>query len=231
MVEPNAAGIITACRGFESLLRHPTEQLCARGLASQSRFLDSRTRSARRLAPATNWMIRASSVVGVQPRVQRMQASAPNSSGVRRPWKLHAPGAEARRHLAQAKRVGTRRPRFPSSKAVVASAPVSDDAKPWRARSCTSNRPVPGERVVWARIGRMRFSKTGRTAYYEGREPGGEGRAWYRDDESGDRFWIQHAHADRPSPSRENILSENFLACPERSQTLQSHSDGQRTSS
>jgi hypothetical protein len=29
------------------------------------------------------------------------------------PSKLQAPGAEARRHLAQAKRVGTRRPRLP----------------------------------------------------------------------------------------------------------------------
>jgi hypothetical protein len=54
----------------------------------------------------------------------------------------------------------------------------------------------PGGRVAWARIGRVKFSKTGRTAYYDGRELRGEGRAWYRDDESGDRFWIQHARAD-----------------------------------
>ena len=54
----------------------------------------------------------------------------------------------------------------------------------------------PGERVVWARIGRVKFSKTGRTAYYDGRELRGEGRAWYREHESGERFWIQHARAD-----------------------------------
>ena len=53
----------------------------------------------------------------------------------------------------------------------------------------------PGERVAWARIGRVKFSKSRRTAYYDGRELRGEGRAWYRDDESGDRFWIQHARA------------------------------------
>jgi hypothetical protein len=54
----------------------------------------------------------------------------------------------------------------------------------------------PGGRIQWARIGRVAFSKTGRTAYYDGRELRGEGRAWYRDDESGDRFWIQRARAD-----------------------------------
>ena len=53
-----------------------------------------------------------------------------------------------------------------------------------------------GERLVWARIGRVAFSKTGRTAYFDGRELRGEGRAWYRDGESGERFWIQRARAD-----------------------------------
>jgi len=54
----------------------------------------------------------------------------------------------------------------------------------------------PGERVALARIGRVEFSRSRRAAYFDGRELRGEGRAWYRDDETGDRLWIQHARAD-----------------------------------
>jgi hypothetical protein len=53
-----------------------------------------------------------------------------------------------------------------------------------------------GGRVAWFRIARVTFSKTMRTACYAGRELRGEGRGRYRDDESGDHFWIQRARVD-----------------------------------
>ena len=50
----------------------------------------------------------------------------------------------------------------------------------------------PEERIEWARIGRVKFSKTGRTLYYDGRVlPGGQ--PWYSDTETGESFWIHPA--------------------------------------
>jgi hypothetical protein len=46
----------------------------------------------------------------------------------------------------------------------------------------------------WARIGRVRFSKTGRTLYYAGRELSGS-QGWYRDD-TGALFHVARARAD-----------------------------------
>jgi hypothetical protein len=51
-------------------------------------------------------------------------------------------------------------------------------------------------RTEGARIGRVSFSKTGRTVYYEGRELRGIGQPWYVDIETGERFHIQTARAD-----------------------------------
>jgi len=100
MVKPNQAGIIIRVSGFESLLRHPAERLGARGLASRSLFLDSRRAARGGWHPSTDWMICASSVVGVQPRVQRMKTECPHVRAVAvAPSKLQPPGAEARRHL------------------------------------------------------------------------------------------------------------------------------------
>jgi hypothetical protein len=49
--------------------------------------------------------------------------------------------------------------------------------------------------TLWARIGRVRFSKTGRTLYYDGRElPGGQGD--YHDRTTGERFHIRAARHD-----------------------------------
>ncbi len=48
----------------------------------------------------------------------------------------------------------------------------------------------------WARIGRVGFSKTGRTLYYAGRELTGMGQPWYRDAQTGEQFHVQHARAD-----------------------------------
>ena len=53
-----------------------------------------------------------------------------------------------------------------------------------------------GGQTVWARIGRVRHSKTGRTLYYGGRTLSGEGQPWYRDTETDERFHIQRARAD-----------------------------------
>ena len=51
-----------------------------------------------------------------------------------------------------------------------------------------------------ARIGRVTFSKTGKTIYYNGRSFSslkGDGyKANYRDDESGEYFWISGARKD-----------------------------------
>jgi hypothetical protein len=51
-------------------------------------------------------------------------------------------------------------------------------------------------RTDWARIGRVSFSKTGRTAYYGGRELRGAGQPWFVDAATGERFHIQAARAD-----------------------------------
>jgi len=52
---------------------------------------------------------------------------------------------------------------------------------------------VPGRPVEWARIGRVKFSKTGRTLYYAGRVLKSHGPPWYYDSETGDEFWIHPA--------------------------------------
>ncbi len=54
----------------------------------------------------------------------------------------------------------------------------------------------PGYRTRWARIGRVRSSKTGRTLYYGGRELTGAGQPWYRDADTGETFVVQHARRD-----------------------------------
>lgn len=46
------------------------------------------------------------------------------------------------------------------------------------------------ERIKWARIGRVEFSKTGRHLYYAGRVLRGHGRPWYSDTETQESFWI-----------------------------------------
>ena len=53
-----------------------------------------------------------------------------------------------------------------------------------------------GGGIEWARIGRVRFSKTGRTLYYEDRELSGMGQPWYRDVETGEKFLVQRARPD-----------------------------------
>jgi hypothetical protein len=53
-----------------------------------------------------------------------------------------------------------------------------------------------GHRIEWARIGRVSFSKTGKTLYYNGFSLAGMGRAWCRDVESGDPYGIQAARQD-----------------------------------
>ena len=53
-----------------------------------------------------------------------------------------------------------------------------------------------GGRTAWARIGRVTWSKTGRTLYYAGRELVGMGRPWYRDAATGELFHAQRARAD-----------------------------------
>lgn len=57
-------------------------------------------------------------------------------------------------------------------------------------------RTDPGGQTQWARIGRVACSKTGRTLYYDGRSLKGMGRAWYRDESSGEMLWIQTARCD-----------------------------------
>jgi hypothetical protein len=52
-----------------------------------------------------------------------------------------------------------------------------------------------GRRTTWARIGRVRFSKTGRTLYYAGRELRGS-QGWYMDAETGELFHVARARAD-----------------------------------
>lgn len=55
---------------------------------------------------------------------------------------------------------------------------------------------APGGETTWARIGRVRLSKTARTLYYAGRELRGEGQPWYRDTETGEVFHLQRARKD-----------------------------------
>ena len=50
-------------------------------------------------------------------------------------------------------------------------------------------------RTNWARIGRVRFSKTGRTLYYGGRELIGS-KGWYTDIETGELFQVARARVD-----------------------------------
>jgi hypothetical protein len=54
----------------------------------------------------------------------------------------------------------------------------------------------PEGHIEWARIGRVRLSKTGRTLFYGGRELRGMGQPWYQDTETGESFWIH------PAPKR-----------------------------
>lgn len=54
----------------------------------------------------------------------------------------------------------------------------------------------PGGRTQWARIGKVGFSKTGRTAYYQGRELRGEGQPWYYDTGTRARFVVPRARND-----------------------------------
>jgi hypothetical protein len=53
-----------------------------------------------------------------------------------------------------------------------------------------------GGRTAWARIGRARFSKTGRTLYYGELELRGAGQPWYREAVTGEMFHAQPARAD-----------------------------------
>jgi hypothetical protein len=48
-------------------------------------------------------------------------------------------------------------------------------------------------RIQWARIGRVEFSKTGRTLYYDGRALTSRGSPWYVDADTGEEFWIHPA--------------------------------------
>jgi hypothetical protein len=52
--------------------------------------------------------------------------------------------------------------------------------------------PGRDTRIEWARIGRVKFSKTGRTLYYAGRVLRGQG-PWYSDTVTGESFWVHPA--------------------------------------
>lgn len=54
----------------------------------------------------------------------------------------------------------------------------------------------PGGHTQWARIGRVSFSKSGRTLYYAGRELQGVGQPWHEDAETGESFHVQVARED-----------------------------------
>jgi hypothetical protein len=54
----------------------------------------------------------------------------------------------------------------------------------------------PGGQTRWARIGRVEFSKTGRTLFYAGRELSGRGQPWYTDVATGESFHVQVARPD-----------------------------------
>lgn len=53
--------------------------------------------------------------------------------------------------------------------------------------------PGRDDRIQWARIGRVSFSKTGRTLYYDGRVLQGHGAPWYCDVDTEESFWIHPA--------------------------------------
>lgn len=59
----------------------------------------------------------------------------------------------------------------------------------------------PEDRIQWARIGRVSFSKTGRTLYYDGRVLHGRGAPWYYDEDAEESFWIHPAPARFKYPS------------------------------
>lgn len=52
-----------------------------------------------------------------------------------------------------------------------------------------------GSETLWARIGRVHFSKTGRTLYYDGRELKG-GHGTFHDVKTGEYFHIQRVRHD-----------------------------------
>jgi hypothetical protein len=54
----------------------------------------------------------------------------------------------------------------------------------------------PGGQTEWARIGRVRFSKSGRTLYYGGRTLLGIGQPWYRDEDTGEQLVLSLARKD-----------------------------------
>jgi len=54
----------------------------------------------------------------------------------------------------------------------------------------------PDGRIQSARIGRVSFSKTGKTIYYRGRSFQRIGRAEYLDSESGGHYWISGPRKD-----------------------------------
>ena len=49
------------------------------------------------------------------------------------------------------------------------------------------------DRVEWARVGRVEFSKTGKTLYYDGRVLRGNGMSWYSDTATGESFIVRRA--------------------------------------
>jgi hypothetical protein len=64
----------------------------------------------------------------------------------------------------------------------------------------------PETRIQWARIGRVQFSKTGRTLYYDGRVLRSHGPPWYYDADTEESFWIHRA--PRRFKSRSSIPAE-----------------------
>jgi hypothetical protein len=53
-----------------------------------------------------------------------------------------------------------------------------------------------GGQTEWARIGRVSFSKSGRSLRYDERTLRGEGQPWYRDHDTGEQFVISRARKD-----------------------------------
>jgi hypothetical protein len=54
----------------------------------------------------------------------------------------------------------------------------------------------PDGRISYGRIGRVRFSKTGRTIYYDGRTFQAVGRGEYIDSDSGETYWFSGPRRD-----------------------------------
>jgi hypothetical protein len=54
----------------------------------------------------------------------------------------------------------------------------------------------PDDRLLWARIARVAFSRTGRTAYLDGRSFSKVGRGQYWDAESGQYYWFSGPRKD-----------------------------------